>query len=114
MQSYFGLQMPKPSVNASGNTFIDLYWVGGEYRVTPQFKLQTGFYNIDTYSRPESGNDYWATAYSLLADYHFTHSFDAYLGVMEMEYRGDALHKHAPVNAYSSNGMYGIGLRYRF
>jgi len=33
---------------------------------------------------------------------------------MEMEYRGDALHKHAPVNAYSSNGMYGIGLRYRF
>ena len=69
---------------------------------------------IDTYNRPESGNDYWATAYSLLADYQFTHSFDAYVGVMEMEYRGDALHKHAPVDAYSSNGMYGMGIRYRF
>jgi GBP family porin len=114
VQSYYGLQLPKPSVNASGNTFIDLYWVGGEYRFTPQFKLQAGFYNIDTYNHPESGSAYWGTAYSLLADYQFTHSFDAYLGVMEMKYRGDALHKHAPVNAYSSNGMYGIGLRYRF
>jgi len=33
---------------------------------------------------------------------------------MVMEYSGPGLTKHAPVNAYSSNGMYGIGLRYRF
>jgi general bacterial porin, GBP family len=114
VQWYYGLQLPRPSVNASGNQFLNLYWVGGEYRFTRRFKLETGFYNIDTYNRPESGNAYWATAYSLLGDYQFTHSFDAYIGVMEMEYRGDALHKHSPVNAYSSNGMYGIGLRYRF
>ena len=39
---------------------------------------------------------------------------DAYVSIMVMEYSGVGLTKHAPVNAYSSNGMYGIGLRYRF
>jgi predicted porin len=88
--------------------------VGGEYPFTPQVSLEAGFYNIDTYNRPEVGKDYWAQAYSLLAEYQFTHSFDTYLGIMVMEYSGPGLTKHAPVNAYSSNGMYGIGLRYHF
>jgi len=114
VQWYYGLLLPKPSVNASGEQFLDLYWVGGEYRFTPHFSLEAAFYNIDTYNRPEIGKDYWAQAYSLLADYQFTHSFDTYLGIMVMEYSGPGLTKHAPVNAYSSNGMYGIGLRYRF
>jgi len=114
VQWYYGLLLPKPSVNASGEQFLDLYWVGGEYHFTPQFSLEAGFYNIDTYNRPEVGKDYWAQAYSLLVDYQFTHSFDTYLGIMVMEYSGPGLTKHAPVNAYSSNGMYGIGLRYRF
>ena len=114
IQWYYGLLLPKPSVNASGEQFLDLYWVGGEYRFTPQFSLEAAFYNIDTYNRPEAGRAYWAEAYSLLADYQFTHSFDTYVGIMVMEYSGVGLTKHAPVNAYSSNGMYGIGLRYRF
>ena len=114
VQWYYGLLLPKPSVNASGEQFLDLYWVGGEYRFTPQFYLEAAFYNIDTYNRPEAGKAYWAQAYSLLADYQFTHSFDTYLGIMVMEYSGPGLTKRAPVNAYSSNGMYGIGLRYRF
>ena len=114
VQWYYGLLLPKPSVNASGEQFLDLYWVGGEYRFTPQFYLEAAFYNIDTYNRPETGRAYWAQAYSLLADYQFTHSFDTYLGVMMMEYSGVGLTKHAPINAYSSNGMYGVGVRYRF
>ena len=114
IQWYYGLLLPKTSANASGEQFLDLYWVGGEYRFTPQFILEAAFYNIDTYNRPEVGKAYWAQAYSLLADYQFTHGFDTYLGIMAMEYSGVALTNHAPVNAYSSNGMYGIGLRYRF
>ncbi len=114
IQWYYGLLLPKPSVNASGEQFLDLYWVGGEYRFMSQFSLEAAFYNIDTYNRPEVGKAYWAEAYSLLVDYQFTHSFDTYIGIMVMEYSGVGLTKHAPVNAYSSNGMYGVGLRYRF
>jgi hypothetical protein len=33
---------------------------------------------------------------------------------MVMEHSGVGRYKHAPVNAYSSNGMYGVGLRYSF
>ncbi|MBV8404662.1 MAG: porin [Gammaproteobacteria bacterium] len=111
---YYGLLLPKPSVNASGEQFLDLYWVGGDYRFTRQFNVEVAFYNIDTYNRPEVGKAYWAQAYSLLADYQFTPGFDTYLGIMVMEYSGAGLDKHAPVNAYSSNGMYGIGVRYHF
>ncbi len=111
---YYGLLLPKPSVNASGEQFLDLYWVGGEYRFTPQFTLEAAFYDIDTYNRPEVGKAYRAQAYSLLADYRFTHGFDTYLGIMVMEYGGAGLAKHAPVDAYSRNGMYGGGVRYRF
>lgn len=114
IQWYYGILLPKSSVNASGEQFLDLYWVGGEYRFTPQFSLEAAFYNIDTYNRPEVGKAYWAQAYSLLADYQFAHSFDTYLGIMRMEYSGAGLSKRAPVTAYSSNGMYGVGLRYRF
>jgi general bacterial porin, GBP family len=114
IQWYYGLLLPKASVNASGEQFLDLYWVGGEYRFTPQFSLEAAFYNIDTYNRPEVGKAYWAQAYSLLADYQFAHAFDSYLGIMVTEYSGVGLTKHAPVNAYSSNGMYGVGIRYRF
>jgi predicted porin len=114
VQWYYGLLLPKPSVNATGEQFLDLYWVGGEYKFTPQFTVEACFYNIDTYNRPEAGKAYWAQAYSLLADYQFTRSFDTYFGVMVMEYSGPGLYKKAPVNAYSSNGMYGVGVRYRF
>ena len=73
-----------------------------------------GFYNIDTYNRPEVGKAYWAGTYSLLADYTFTPHFDSYIAVMAIEYSGVGLTKHAPIVAYSNNAMYGIGIRYRF
>ncbi len=114
IQWYYGLRLPKPSVNASGEQFLDLYWLGGEYRFTPRLSLEAAFYAIDTYNRPELGKAYWAQACSLLADYQFTRGFDAYLGIMVMEYRGAGLTRHTPVDAYSSNGMYGVGVRYRF
>jgi general bacterial porin, GBP family len=114
VQDYFGLMLPKPSQNATGQQFYSLYWVGGDYKFTPSFDLSAGLYSIDTYNSPEIGKAYWATAYSLLADYNFTRSFDTYFGVMVLQYSGVGLRNKAPVNAYSSNGMYGFGVRYRF
>jgi predicted porin len=114
VQDYYGLMLPSPSVNATGEQFFSLYWVGGDYQLTPKFDLSAAFYNIDTYNAPEIGKDYWAAAYSLLTDYSFTRSFDSYIGVMLMEFSGRGLDKHAPIDAFPSNGMYGVGIRYRF
>jgi len=88
--------------------------VGGDYKLTPSFDLAAGFYNIQTYNRPEVGEAYWATAYSLLADYTLSQRFDTYAGIMAMQYNGVGLTKHAPIDAYSNNAMYGIGIRFRF
>ena len=114
VQDYFGIILPKPSQNAAGEQLFEVFWIGGDYHFTPKFSLSVGFYDIDTYNSPEAGKAYWAQAYSLLADYTFTQRFDVYLGVMVMEYSGLGLDKHSPADAYSSNGMYGVGMRFRF
>jgi predicted porin len=114
IQDYYGLIPPKPSVNATGQQRYGLWWVGGDYKFTPAFDLGIGFYDIDTYNQPEAGKAYLATAVSVLADYSFTRRFDAYVGVMAMQYSGVGLVKHAPSDAYSSNVLYGVGARFKF
>ena len=114
IQDYYGIAVPKPAVNATGRQYYQVWWVGGDYRFTPQFDLGAGVYDIDTYNEPEIKKQYLALAYSLLADYNFTKKFDAYLGVMLMEYSGVGLTNKAPVIAYSSNALYGVGLRFKF
>ena len=114
IQNYFGINVPKPAVNATGEQRYEVFWVGGDYKFTPEFDLGLGFYDIGTYNEPEIGKAYWAQAYSLLADYTFTKKFDAYIGVMVMQYSGVGLANKAPVIAYSNNGIYGVGLRYKF
>jgi general bacterial porin, GBP family len=111
---YYSLLPPNHSVNAAGQQYINLWWVGGDYKFTPKFDLAVGIYDIDTYNAPEVGKAYWATEYSLLADYTLSHGFDTYLGIMISDFSGVGLTKHHPNNAYSTNGMYGVGLRYRF
>jgi predicted porin len=88
--------------------------VGGDYKFTPAFDLGIGFYDINTYNQPEAGKAYLATAVSVLADYSFTRKFDAYAGVMLMQYSGAGLAKKAPALAYSNNALYGVGLRFKF
>ena len=114
IQDYYGIFVPKAATNATGRQYYQVWWVGGDYHFTPQFGLCVGVFDIDTYNNPEINKQYLALAYSLLADYNFTKKFDAYLGVMVMEYSGVGLNNKAPVIAYSSNGLYGVGLRYRF
>src|SRR5215472_10502048 len=113
IQDYFGIAVPKPAANATGRQYYQVWWVGGDYRFTPQFDLGAGIYDIDTYNNPEINKQYLALAYSLLADYSFTKRFDVYAGVMVMEYSGVGLNNKAPVIAWSSNALYGVGLRFR-
>jgi GBP family porin len=114
VEDYYGIILTTPSANATGQQRFDLWWVGGDYKFTPEFDLGVGFYDIDTYNQPEAGKAYLATAVSVLADYSFTRKFDAYVGVMLMHYNGVGLDKHAPIDAYTSNDLYGVGIRYKF
>lgn len=114
IQDYYGISVPRPATNATGRQYYQVWWVGGDYRFTPEFDVGVGVYDIDTYNNPEINKQYLALAYSLLADYNFTKKFDAYLGVMVMQYSGVGLDNKAPVIAYSGNALYGVGLRFRF
>jgi predicted porin len=112
--NYYGLFPPNPSVNASGHQFLNVWWVGGDYKFTKEFDLAASIYGVDTYNSPEAGKAYWGYFYSLAADYTLGHGFDAYVAFMISDYSGLGLTKHKPNNAYSTNGMYGVGARYRF
>jgi predicted porin len=114
VQDYYGIIPPNPSVNATGEQHFGVWWVGGDYKFTPAFDLGIGFYDIDTYNRPEVSKQYLATAFSVLADYNVTRKFDAYVGIMLMHYSGVGLDKHAPIDAFTSNALYGVGLRLKF
>ena len=114
IQNYFGLVLPEPAVNVTGEQVLSLWWVGGDYKFTHAFDLGVGFYDINTYNHPEVGKAYDAEAGSILADYTFTKSFDAYVGIMLLHYSGVGLEKKKPVIAYDDNALYGVGLRVRF
>jgi GBP family porin len=114
IQEYFGLTLPNPAANASGQQHFGVLWVGGDYKFTPAFDLGVGWYDINTDNAPEVGKEYLANAYSALADYSFSKSFDTYAGAMLMSYSGAGLDHKAPALAYSSNAMYGVGLRFKF
>jgi general bacterial porin, GBP family len=111
---YYGLILPNPAANASVKQNFGVAWVGGDYRFTRAFDLGIGYYNINTDNSPEVGKEYRAEACSVLADYNLSRSFDTYVGAMLMSYSGVGLEHHAPTLAYSSNAIYGVGIRFKF
>ena len=88
---YYGLILPNPAANASVKQNFGVAWVGGDYRFTRAFDLGIGYYNINTDNSPEVGKEYRAEAYSVLADYNLSRSFDTYVGAMLMSYNGVGL-----------------------
>jgi predicted porin len=114
IQEYFGMALPDRAVNAGGQQHFGVAWVGGDYKFTQAFDLGVGWYDINSDNTPEVGKQYLAEAYSALADYSFAKSFDAYVGAMLMSYSGPGLDHHAPTLTYSSNALYGFGLRFKF
>ncbi len=114
VQDYYGLMMPKPSVNAAGEQHFSLGWIGGDYRFGNAFTLMLGYWDIDTYNHPETGKAYLGQFFTVVGDYRFNKHFDAYAGTMIGSYSGAGLTKHAPNDAYASNGLYGVGIRLRF
>ena len=115
--SYYGLTTGAnaKNVSASGEQDTGAFWVGGDYKLTPAFDLAVAYYRVNTYHINDIGKDYLANIYSVLADYNFNKYFDTYAGVMFLNYSGEGLlDPTSKVTAFSSNAMYGAGLRFKF
>jgi GBP family porin len=113
IKSYYGLTVSNVAVNASPEQDFGTAWIGGDYKFTTAFNLAFAYYQINTYNITDVGKDYLTNAYSILADYNMNKYFDTYAGVMFLNYSGEGLVKKSLV-AYSSNAMYGTGLRFKF
>ncbi len=114
IQQYYGLTLPNPAQNMSGEQHFGTFWAGGDYKFTQTFDLAVGYYNVNTDNSPEANKEYRSVAYSVLADYNLTKSFETYAGILSMHYSGVGLDKKAPIIAYSNNALYGVGLRFKF
>ena len=114
IENYYGLTLPDPAQNMAGKQHFGTFWIGGDYKLTQAFDVGVGYYNINTDNAPEVCKEYRSDAYSLLADYSLSKNIDTYVGAMLMKYSGVGLDKKTPALAYSSNAMYGVGLRLKF
>jgi hypothetical protein len=118
LESVFVLYVKAHNVTVGGSNpeqDFNAYWMGGDYKFSPAFDLAAAYYNIDTRNQTDVGKNYVTHAYSILADYTWNKYFDSYAGAMLLRYSGEGLNKYAPgTSIYSSNAMYGVGLRFRF
>jgi GBP family porin len=105
---------------------LDVYWGGAAWDVTESFNIGVSYYHVKQNDwsggttieqAKNSGN---AKYTSLLLDYRFTKSFDAYLGYMAVSTDG-GLGNTTPVVGttglgflHDSNSTLGLGIRYAF
>jgi GBP family porin len=96
-----------------GDAVVTTAWIGGCYKVTSNFVVDAGYYNID--NKANNHNDqYTIQALSLLADYNFSKRTDVYAAFMLTHYNGDYLAQQSPPTLATSNAIVGAGLRVRF
>lgn len=106
----------------------NIMWIGGDYNFTPAFNVALAFYNI----APRASADYAVSSagkvtgqgsghiyeYSVIADYHFSKSTDAYAGLMYSRYEGNNYPNNAAYtsnnNFNPSNTIFAIGWRAKF
>lgn len=99
---------------------LDVYWLGAAYDVTEKFNIGVSYYHVKQNdwslgttpagSNKNSGNAKYA---SLLLDYRFSKTFDAYLGHMSVNTDG-GMGSTQIGYLHDSNSTTGIGLRYQF
>jgi hypothetical protein len=114
IQSYYGLYLPKAAQIMTGTERFNAIWIGGVYKIIENLDVSLGYYNVDTFNKPELNKQYKSNIYSALADYMINKYFDVYVGAMLLQYDGIGLAKGAAVAAFPNNAMYGTGVRFRF
>ena len=107
--TYYGFPIfSVANISASRNQ--DLYWVGGDYNVTPSINLAVAYYDLNVSQSSDNaqlnGDQRY---YSFLADYSFSKRTDVYFGVMQANFSGPQYAAYM-----GSNNITAIGMRHRF
>jgi general bacterial porin, GBP family len=90
--------------NTVNPTKTNVYFGGGDYKVTPQFDVAAGVYDTQTVqSTGVAGGD--QMQYSLLADYNLSKRTDVYAGYMFSHYNGAAFIGSEPTNYIVATGI---------
>ncbi len=126
--NYYGQSVSKVTSNFGATAIApqktNIVFIGGDYNFTEKFNLAAGLYNISLqqsadYTPTSASNPVAKTGQasgsqnylSLLADYHFTKSLDAYAGLMYSTYSGNA---NPSALYYQSNSITAVGVRFIF
>jgi GBP family porin len=82
----------------------NVYFAGGDYKVTPDFDVALGFYDTQTMQSTgvAGGNQ---LQYSLLADYHLSRRTDVYAGYMFSKFNGAAFNGYQSTNYIAATGI---------
>jgi predicted porin len=132
--TYFGMVIPAGTTLANWGTVgygpakVTTAWVGGTYKFSPAFDLSAAYYNINNAAiLGKKDGQYTISAFSLLADYHFSKMADVYGGLMVENYAGTyitggtlsdgstaAARNTGPQAVATNNAIYGAGLRVKF
>lgn len=100
--NYFGFT--GSLTNTVNPTKSNLYFAGGDYKITPTFDVAAGFYDTQTVQSASvaGGNQ---LQYSLLADYHLSQRTDVYAGYMFSKFNGAAFNGFESDNYIVATGI---------
>ena len=105
-----GLVTAKAYDSSWGIAPIRVAWVGADYRITKEFSVNVGYYNVNNGGNNHN-DQYTIQQFAILPDYQFNNVIDAYVGVMIAHYSGAYLTQFLPIAEATGNVLYGIGLR---
>jgi predicted porin len=123
--SYYGMSLNQSghaitpaAYSSTYNGVVTTYFLGGSYKITPQFNLMAGYYNINN-AATTANTQYTVRAFSLLGSYAFSKMTDVYGGLMDLNYSGQGMVSGlTPTAKYATgatnNAIYGAGLRVKF
>jgi general bacterial porin, GBP family len=90
--------------NQAVTAMTNVYFAGGDYRITPSFDLGVAIYDTQSVqaAKVAGGNQ---LQYSLLADYQLSTRTDIYAGYMFSKYNGSAFNGYQPTNYIVATGI---------
>jgi general bacterial porin, GBP family len=99
---YFGFQ--GTLANTVNATKTNVYFFGGDYKVTPALDIAAGFYDTQLMQSAHvaGGNQ---LEYSLLVDYNLSRRTDVYVGYMFSKFNGAEFAGYEPTNYVAAAGV---------
>ena len=107
--SYYGATVAGTPTTSAVDQTVNVYFVGGDYFITPKLNLAAGYYNLQ-FGGNNGGASYTENMASVLLDYNLSKRTDVYTGFLYNTYSGDAI-----TSAMStSNNIFMVGMRHKF